>query len=125
MPRTLYDKIWDEHVVHSESDGTAILFIDRHLLHEVTSPQAFEGLDLAGRKVWRVSANLAVSDHAHLIFPYHIEEERRGEADAENAIGTTGRGIGPCYADKVCRTTGIRVGELLYPEHLRERLRAA
>ncbi|HEX4234967.1 MAG TPA: 3-isopropylmalate dehydratase large subunit [Caldimonas sp.] len=61
--RTLYDKIWDEHVVHSESDGTAILFIDRHLLHEVTSPQAFEGLDLAGRKVWRVSANLAVSDH--------------------------------------------------------------
>jgi 3-isopropylmalate/(R)-2-methylmalate dehydratase large subunit len=63
MPRTLYDKIWDEHVVHSEGDGTAILYIDRHLVHEVTSPQAFEGLDLAGRKVWRVSANLAVSDH--------------------------------------------------------------
>ena len=63
MPRTLYDKIWDEHVVHTEDDGTAVLYIDRHLLHEVTSPQAFEGLDLAGRKVWRVSANLAVSDH--------------------------------------------------------------
>ena len=62
-PRTLYDKIWDEHVVHSESDGTALLYIDRHLVHEVTSPQAFEGLDLAGRKVWRISANLAVSDH--------------------------------------------------------------
>ncbi|HEV8503529.1 MAG TPA: aconitase family protein, partial [Casimicrobiaceae bacterium] len=61
--RTLYDKIWDEHVVHSESDGTALLYIDRHLVHEVTSPQAFEGLDLAGRKVWRISANLAVSDH--------------------------------------------------------------
>ena len=63
MPRTLYDKIWDEHVVHTEDDGTSVLYIDRHLVHEVTSPQAFEGLDLAGRKVWRVSANLAVSDH--------------------------------------------------------------
>jgi 3-isopropylmalate/(R)-2-methylmalate dehydratase large subunit len=63
MGRTLYDKIWDEHVVHTEEDGTAVLYIDRHLVHEVTSPQAFEGLDLAGRKVWRLSANLAVSDH--------------------------------------------------------------
>src|SRR6218665_3722071 len=61
--RTLYDKLWDEHVVHTEDDGTAVLYIDRHLVHEVTSPQAFEGLDLAGRKVWRLSANLAVSDH--------------------------------------------------------------
>ena len=63
MPRTLYDKIWDEHVVHTETDGTAVLYIDRHLVHEVTSPQAFDGLELAQRKVWRVSANLAVSDH--------------------------------------------------------------
>jgi 3-isopropylmalate/(R)-2-methylmalate dehydratase large subunit len=63
MGRTLYDKIWDEHVVHTEEDGTAVLYIDRHLLHEVTSPQAFEGLDQAQRKVWRLSANLAVSDH--------------------------------------------------------------
>jgi len=63
MPRTLYDKIWDEHVVHTEEDGTSVLYIDRHLVHEVTSPQAFDGLDLAGRKVWRLSANLAVSDH--------------------------------------------------------------
>ena len=63
MGRTLYDKLWDEHVVHAEDDGTTVLYIDRHLLHEVTSPQAFEGLDLAGRKVWRLSANLAVSDH--------------------------------------------------------------
>ena len=61
--RTLYDKLWDEHVVHTEDDGTAVLYIDRHLVHEVTSPQAFDGLDLAGRKVWRISANLAVSDH--------------------------------------------------------------
>ncbi|MDN3921761.1 3-isopropylmalate dehydratase large subunit [Roseateles violae] len=61
--RTLYDKLWDEHVVHTEDDGTTVLYIDRHLVHEVTSPQAFEGLDLAQRKVWRLSANLAVSDH--------------------------------------------------------------
>ncbi|TDP75037.1 3-isopropylmalate dehydratase large subunit [Roseateles toxinivorans] len=61
--RTLYDKLWDEHVVHTEEDGTVTLYIDRHLVHEVTSPQAFEGLDLAQRKVWRLSANLAVSDH--------------------------------------------------------------
>jgi 3-isopropylmalate/(R)-2-methylmalate dehydratase large subunit len=63
MSRTLYDKLWDEHVVCSEEDGTATLYIDRHLLHEVTSPQAFEGLSLAKRPVWRISANLAVSDH--------------------------------------------------------------
>jgi len=63
MGRTLYDKLWDEHVVHTEEDGTTVLYIDRHLVHEVTSPQAFEGLDLAHRKVWRLSANLAVSDH--------------------------------------------------------------
>ncbi len=63
MPRTLYDKLWDEHVVHTEEDGTSVLYIDRHLVHEVTSPQAFDGLELAQRKVWRLSANLAVSDH--------------------------------------------------------------
>ncbi|HEX4509155.1 MAG TPA: 3-isopropylmalate dehydratase large subunit [Burkholderiaceae bacterium] len=63
MARTLYDKLWDDHVLHTEEDGTALLYIDRHLLHEVTSPQAFEGLDIARRKVWRLSANLAVSDH--------------------------------------------------------------
>ena len=63
MAQTLYDKLWDSHVVHTGEDGTAILYIDRHLLHEVTSPQAFEGLKLAGRKPWRMSANLAVADH--------------------------------------------------------------
>ncbi len=61
--RTLYDKIWDEHVVHTEEDGTSVLYIDRHLVHEVTSPQAFEGLRLAGRKVWRVSSIVATADH--------------------------------------------------------------
>lgn len=63
MGRTLYDKIWDEHVVHTEEDGTAILYIDRHLVHEVTSPQAFEGLRTAGRKVWRISSVVATADH--------------------------------------------------------------
>jgi len=63
MGRTLYDKIWDEHVVHTEEDGTAILYIDRHVVHEVTSPQAFEGLREAGRKVWRVSSIVATADH--------------------------------------------------------------
>ncbi|MBL8337024.1 MAG: 3-isopropylmalate dehydratase large subunit [Rhodoferax sp.] len=63
MSRTLYDKIWDDHVVHTEEDGTAILYIDRHLVHEVTSPQAFEGLRQAGRKVWRVSSVVATADH--------------------------------------------------------------
>ncbi len=63
MGRTLYDKIWDEHVVHTEEDGTSILYIDRHLVHEVTSPQAFEGLREAGRKVWRTSSIVATADH--------------------------------------------------------------
>ncbi|MBA2964126.1 MULTISPECIES: 3-isopropylmalate dehydratase large subunit [Ramlibacter] len=63
MGRTLYDKIWDEHVVHTEEDGTAVLYIDRHLVHEVTSPQAFEGLRQAGRKVWRISSVVATADH--------------------------------------------------------------
>jgi 3-isopropylmalate/(R)-2-methylmalate dehydratase large subunit len=63
MAKTLYDKLWDDHVVHTEEDGTTVLYIDRQLLHEVTSPQAFEGLKLADRPVWRISANLAVSDH--------------------------------------------------------------
>lgn len=61
--RTLYDKLWDDHVVHAEEDGTAVLYIDRHLVHEVTSPQAFEGLRLAGRPVWRTSSIVATADH--------------------------------------------------------------
>lgn len=63
MAKTLYDKLWDEHTVKNNDDGSTILYIDRQLLHEVTSPQAFEGLRLQGRKPWRVNANLAVCDH--------------------------------------------------------------
>ena len=61
--KTLYDKLWDEHVVRYDDNGTALLYIDRQLIHEVTSPQAFAGLRLAGRKPWRVESNLAVPDH--------------------------------------------------------------
>ena len=63
IPRTLYDKLWDAHVVRDNGDGSCLLYIDRQLVHEVTSPQAFDGLRLAGRKPWRVGANLAVADH--------------------------------------------------------------
>ena len=61
--QTLYDKLWHSHLVHEERDGAALIYIDRHLVHEVTSPQAFEGLKLAGRKPWRTSSILAVADH--------------------------------------------------------------
>ena len=63
MAQTLYDKLWDAHVVHVEGDGTTVLYIDRHLVHEVTSPQAYEGLRLAGRKPWRVGSVVATADH--------------------------------------------------------------
>ncbi|MFP5411669.1 MAG: 3-isopropylmalate dehydratase large subunit [Gammaproteobacteria bacterium] len=61
--RTLYDKLWDAHLVHREEDGTSLIYIDRHLVHEVTSPQAFEGLRIAGRKPWRTSSVVATADH--------------------------------------------------------------
>ncbi|MEO9382839.1 3-isopropylmalate dehydratase large subunit [Chromobacterium phragmitis] len=61
--QTLYDKLWNSHVVRQETDGTALLYIDRHLVHEVTSPQAFEGLKLAGRKLWRVDSVVSTADH--------------------------------------------------------------
>lgn len=63
MPKTLFDKIWDAHLVDVQDDGTCLIYIDRHMVHEVTSPQAFEGLRTAGRKVHRPSATLAVADH--------------------------------------------------------------
>src|SRR5436190_11674281 len=63
MPQTLYDKLWDSHVVHTEDDGTTLLYIDRHLVHEVTSAQAYEGLRVAGRKPWRVDSVVATADH--------------------------------------------------------------
>ena len=61
--RTLYDKIWDSHVIYNNSDGTSLVYIDRHYIHEVTSPQAFEGIRVAKRKLWRADSNIAVPDH--------------------------------------------------------------
>jgi len=91
----------------------------------VYPPRFLEEVDNLRQTGIAVGANLLVSDHAHVILPYHMEEERWSEQGGANgeAIGTTGRGIGPCYQDKVGRVCGIRVGELLHAEHLRQRLR--
>jgi adenylosuccinate synthase len=88
----------------------------------VYPPRFLEEIDQLRAAGIEVGQNLVLSDHAHVIFPYHLEEEKLSESDDQGAIGTTGRGIGPCYQDKVGRTCGVRVGELLRPEHLRERL---
>jgi adenylosuccinate synthase len=87
----------------------------------VYPPQFLKEVDQLVAGGIEVGANLVVSDHAHVIFPYHIAEENSTEQGG-SSIGTTGRGIGPCYQDKVGRTGGIRVGELLHPTHLRHRL---
>jgi 3-isopropylmalate/(R)-2-methylmalate dehydratase large subunit len=75
--KTLYDKLWDSHLVKQRDDGSALIYIDRHIIHEVTSPQAFEGLRLAGRKPWRIDANIATPDHNVPTTP-----ERKGGIDA-------------------------------------------
>jgi len=80
-PRTLFDKIWDAHVVDRMEDGTCVLYIDRHLVHEVTSPQAFEGLRLAGRKVRRTDATIAVADHN-----VPTEDRSHGIAEPESRL---------------------------------------
>jgi 3-isopropylmalate/(R)-2-methylmalate dehydratase large subunit len=80
-PRTLFDKIWDNHLVHRQDDGTVVLYIDRHLVHEVTSPQAFEGLRAAGRKVRRPEMTLAVADHN-----VPTTDRSQGIADEESRI---------------------------------------
>ncbi len=80
-PRTLYDKIWDEHLVHEAPDGTSVLYIDRHLVHEVTSPQAFEGLRMAGRKVRAPEKTLAVVDHN-----VPTSDRSKGIDDPESAL---------------------------------------
>jgi adenylosuccinate synthase len=90
----------------------------------VYPPRFLEEVEQLRKAGVAVGDNLVLSDHAHVIFPYHLEEERLSEQGAAEAIGTTGRGIGPCYQDKVGRTCGIRVGELLHGGHLRERLRS-
>ncbi len=79
--KTLYDKLWDDHLVKQRDDGSSLIYIDRQLLHEVTSPQAFEGLKLAGRKPWRLSANIATPDHN---VPTSINERAKGIAGIED-----------------------------------------
>src|SRR5262249_23841307 len=86
----------------------------------VYPPRFLEEVDSLRAAGVAVGDNLVVSDHAHVIFPYHLEEER---LTSGGDIGTTGRGIGPCYSDKAGRVHAVRLGELLHPKHLRERLR--
>ncbi len=93
--KTLYDKLWDAHIVRQNEDGTCLLYIDRHLVHEVTSPQAFEGLRLAGRKPWRVDANLATTDHN-----VPTTDRARGIADAVSRLQIE-------TLDANCRDLGI------------------
>ncbi|MCK0746411.1 3-isopropylmalate dehydratase large subunit [Chromohalobacter nigrandesensis] len=81
--QTLYDKLWSRHLVKERDDGTALIYIDRHLLHEVTSPQAFEGLRLAGRKPWRLDTNLATPDHN---VPTTLKERAEGNAGIVDSV---------------------------------------
>jgi 3-isopropylmalate/(R)-2-methylmalate dehydratase large subunit len=106
-PRTLYDKIWNDHVVDAQPDGTTLLYIDRHLVHEVTSPQAFEGLRLAGRKVRAPERTLAVVDHN-----VPTTDRSRGIDDPESALQVStladnARDFGIEYYDELDRRQGI------------------
>ena len=100
--KTLYDKLWDDHVVHDFDDGTALIYIDRHLIHEVTSAQAFEGLKLASRKPWRVDTNLAVPDHNVPTKNREVIEDPISKLQLETL-------------DKNCKDTGITKFEMLDP----------
>ncbi len=103
MGTTLYDKLWDAHVVRENEDGTVLLYIDRHLVHEVTSPQAFEGLKLAGRKVWRIDANLATADHN-----VPTTDRAHGIADAVSRLQVE-------TLDENCRAYGITEFDMTDP----------
>jgi 3-isopropylmalate/(R)-2-methylmalate dehydratase large subunit len=96
MSKTLYDKIWENHLVHEQADGTCLIYIDRHLIHEVTSPQAFEGLRVAGRKLRRPDATLAVPDHNVPTTP----ERKQGIVDPESKVQIS-------MLDKNCHEFGI------------------
>ena len=101
--KTLYDKLWDAHVVRVNEDGTALLYIDRQLVHEVTSPQAFEGLRLAARKPWRVEANLATADHN-----VPTTDRSKGIADAVSRLQVE-------TLDQNCRDFGITEFDMADP----------
>ena len=106
-PRTLYDKIWDDHVVDAQADGTCLLYIDRHIVHEVTSPQAFEGLRLAGRKVHSPERTLAVVDHN---VPTTDRSKGIDDAESRTQIETLAQNVkdfGLDYFDEHDRRQGI------------------
>ncbi len=100
MPQTLYDKIWNEHIVHQQSDGTTLLYVDRHLIHEVTSPQAFEGLRLSKRKVRKPNLTLAVADHN-----VPTTDRSKGINDQESRIQVE-------TLEKNCREFGIELFDM-------------
>ncbi len=97
MPKTLYDKIWNEHIVHQEDDGTTLLYVDRHLIHEVTSPQAFEGLRLSNRRVRKPNLTLAVADHN-----VPTTNRSQGISDLESKIQVD-------ELEKNCKEFGIKI----------------
>jgi 3-isopropylmalate/(R)-2-methylmalate dehydratase large subunit len=100
MPQTLYDKIWNEHIVHQQDDGTTLLYVDRHLIHEVTSPQAFEGLRLANRKVRKPNLTLAVADHN-----VPTTDRSKGIVDKESEIQVE-------TLEKNCKEFGIKIFDM-------------
>ena len=97
MLKTLYDKIWNSHIVHKQDDGTTLLYVDRHLIHEVTSPQAFEGLRLSKRKVRKPNFTLAVADHN-----VPTTNRLKGISDKESKIQVD-------VLEKNCREFGIKI----------------
>ena len=97
MPHTIYDKIWNEHLVHEQEDGTSLLFVDRHLIHEVTSPQAFEGLRNSNRKVRQPKLTLAVADHN-----VPTTNRAKGISDQESKIQVD-------TLDSNCKEFGIQI----------------
>src|SRR5436190_1923780 len=103
MPKTLYDKLWDEHVVHTAPDGTSLLYVDLHLVNEVTSPQAFEGLRAANRRVWRAASTVATPDH-HI--PTAVEGRDIRDPIARISVETLSRN---------CRDRGILEYDMLDP----------
>jgi len=108
--KTLYDKLWDNHLVKNQDDGTSLIYIDLHFLHEVTSPQAFEGLRLAGRSPWRSSANMATPDHN---VPTTLDERSRG---VEGIIDPVSK-IQVKSLDSNCKEFGIDEFQIDDPRH--------
>jgi 3-isopropylmalate/(R)-2-methylmalate dehydratase large subunit len=108
--QTLFNKLWQSHLVHEESDGIALVYIDRHLIHEVTSPQAFEGLAIGGRKPWRIGSVIATADHN---VPTHDRANGISDAIARLQVETLDRNVEkfavPVEAWRSVRPRGVHV----------------